>query len=142
MGRLRGDLDLTNAYGLDSDEELSEFLREQRSEGEDNRLYVVFEVARVVAPNAMSNEQNQTADGGPLQRGVRRLLALAHAHEWRGSAWNPFCVEMEQLCRCGSRRHILGLTFSDEAWIDGPHPIAEQLRGSGKCKTEEWTGAW
>lgn len=48
---MRGDLDLTNAYGLDNDEELSEFLRYERSEGDYSRLYVVFEVAGVVAPN-------------------------------------------------------------------------------------------
>ena len=45
---LRGDLDLTNAYGLVSDEALSEFLRD---EGYGSRLYAVFEVARVVTPN-------------------------------------------------------------------------------------------
>lgn len=47
---MRGDLDLTNAYGLESDESLSEFLRDEADCGSD-RLYAIFEVARVVTPN-------------------------------------------------------------------------------------------
>jgi hypothetical protein len=41
---MRGDLDLTNAYGLESDEALTEFLIDK-----DDRLYCVFEVARLVS---------------------------------------------------------------------------------------------
>lgn len=42
---MRGDLDLTNAYGLNSDEALEEFLRQD----DDSRLYAVFEVKGIKA---------------------------------------------------------------------------------------------
>lgn len=45
---MRGDLDLTNAYALPSDEALAHFLRQKSEEGEYSRLYAIFEVARVV----------------------------------------------------------------------------------------------
>lgn len=48
---MRGDLDLTNAYGLASDEALAEFLRDAAG---DSRLYGVFEVVRV-APDEPIN---------------------------------------------------------------------------------------
>jgi hypothetical protein len=68
-----------------------------------------------------------------------------HVHAWEGTAWNAYCVEMEQRCRCGSRRHIA--SFADGMaepvrWSPGANPVADGLRRRGEDRTANWSASW
>ena len=69
---------------------------------------------------------------------LMRLFCLLGLHDWSGSCWNAYYVESEQHCsHCGAYRHREMKKIHDEPWLPGPHPIAEDLRRTGKDMTDE-----
>lgn len=71
---------------------------------------------------------------------IDRLWARLHRHRWSGTAWNPVCIEVEQMCSCGERRHRTPGIPENGPWQPGPHPKVEALRAAGLTQTVNWKG--
>lgn len=70
---------------------------------------------------------------------LKRIFKRPHKHGWIENAWNPWCIAVEERCRCGAKRHHFmsdntGIGESQTInWRDGAHPIAEEMRRNGEA---------
>lgn len=61
---------------------------------------------------------------------LKNLLKRFHVHQWEGTRYNGYFIEVESFCRCGAYRHHLWDDHRGEVilWRDGKHPNRDKIK--------------
>jgi len=78
---------------------------------------------------------------------LKKISKMFHVHLWSSSCSNMYGKPAERKCRCGQYQHLKGFDemwgskwydfsspfgFDSVKWREGEHPIAADLRATGR----------